>query len=213
MTAYDFDPFGGEDSAPTAEHAPAPGEEAVTTHYGSADEFVRKQLISTYRRRVIAYGSGGGMRWKAAWWESKEAVQRIEALWRAWEAARRDETDGPSTWWVNHCDPHMNVLLSMDGPFADSRRERRRRSAALHAAAGRHVRGRQPTPALHRSGGGAGGDGLSPRQQRRGASDWMLPFFAWRASACETAAAHSTEPAQGTQSTVGQTSDNLPYVS
>ena len=123
MTADDFDPFGGEDSAPAAEHAPAQDEEAVTTHYGSADEFVRKQLISTYRRRVIAYGSGVGMRWKAAWWESKEAVQRIEALWRAWEAARQDEKDGPSTWWVNHCDPHMNVLLSMDGPFADSRDE------------------------------------------------------------------------------------------
>ncbi|WP_216848430.1 MULTISPECIES: DUF4913 domain-containing protein [unclassified Rathayibacter] len=72
-------------------------EEEPTTFYGSADEFVRKQLIGSYRRRIIRHGSGGGLRWKAAWWESKEAQQRIEALWRAWEAARADSKAGMST--------------------------------------------------------------------------------------------------------------------
>ena len=118
------DIYGGVDD--TAPDAPTLAEkDEPTTYYGSADEFVRKQLIGTYRRRVIRQGSGGGLRWKAAWWESKEAQQRIEALWRAWEAARADEKAGMSTWWINHCDPHMAVLLSQDGPFADSTDENR----------------------------------------------------------------------------------------
>lgn len=155
MTAESFDPFGGEDSAPAAEHAPAQDEEAVTTHYGSADEFVRKQLISTYRRRVIAYGSGGGMRWKAAWWESKEAVQRIEALWRAWEGVggRATRRDGRAEHLVDQPLRPAHERAPVDGGAVRglSRRERRRGSAALHAATGRHVRGRQPAPALHRA--------------------------------------------------------------
>ncbi|RFA17742.1 DUF4913 domain-containing protein [Subtercola boreus] len=130
MTSSD-DPFGADEPeaqptrpAPHEGDQPA-GEPVVTTHFGSADEFVRKQLIGTYRRRVIAQGSGAGFRWKAAWWESKEAQQRIEALWRAWEAARADEKAGMSAWWIEHCDPHMSVLLSPEGPFADSTDENR----------------------------------------------------------------------------------------
>ena len=30
-----------------------------------------------------------------------------------------------SAWWINHCDPHVTVLLSPDGPFADSSDENR----------------------------------------------------------------------------------------
>ncbi|WP_216364044.1 DUF4913 domain-containing protein, partial [Subtercola boreus] len=123
---------GAEEQRPAVTPAPAVAsqpdkkqEAAVTTHFGSADEFVRKQLIGSYRRRVIAHGSGGGMRWKAAWWDSEEAQQRMEALWRSWEAARQDEKAGMSSWWINHCDPHMKALLSPEGPFADSKDENR----------------------------------------------------------------------------------------
>ncbi|KQQ00534.1 hypothetical protein ASG06_14335 [Rathayibacter sp. Leaf185] len=83
MTGYDDDPFGADEPATAAVSADVdPGEEP-TTRFGSADEFVRKQLIGTYQRRVMAQGSGGGLRWKAAWWESQDAQRRIEALWRA----------------------------------------------------------------------------------------------------------------------------------
>ncbi|RFA06760.1 hypothetical protein B7R21_18455 [Subtercola boreus] len=130
MTNTNTSPFGDDEdtetpSAPVAATPEKKTDEAVTTHFGSADEFVRKQLITTYRRRVIAQGTGGGMRWKAAWWSSKEAQQRIEALWRAWEAARQDEKAGMSLWWISHCDPHMTILLSPEGPFADSTDENR----------------------------------------------------------------------------------------
>jgi len=126
MSSYDDDdPFGADEPATAAVSIDVEAQEEPTTHFGSADEFVRKQLIGTYRRRVMAQGSGAGLRWKAAWWESKEAQQRIEALWRAWEAARADPKAGMSAWWINHCDPHMSVLLSPDGPFADSTDENR----------------------------------------------------------------------------------------
>ncbi|MCJ1697872.1 DUF4913 domain-containing protein [Rathayibacter caricis] len=84
--------------------------------YGSADEWMRKYWRYTYRRRVSAKGQGTG-RWRADWWSVDEAVQRVEALWRSWEASRLDAGLGMSTWWINHAEPHMSALLSLDGPF------------------------------------------------------------------------------------------------
>jgi hypothetical protein len=87
--------------------------------YGSVDEWLRKYWRYTYRRRVSGKGSGTG-RWKAVWWTTDEAVQRLEALWRSWEASRLDAGLGMSTWWINHAEPHMTALLSPDGPFTGS---------------------------------------------------------------------------------------------
>lgn len=89
------------------------------TYYGSVDEWLRKYWRYSYRRRVSAKGTGTG-RWRADWWNVDEAVQRLEALWRSWEVARLDPGTGISTWWINHAEPHMTVLLSTDGPFAGS---------------------------------------------------------------------------------------------
>lgn len=38
-------------------------------------------------------------------------------LWRTWEDLRRDGQTGMSSWWRDHADHHMQILLSMDGPF------------------------------------------------------------------------------------------------
>lgn len=92
---------------------------APTLVYGSADEWLRKYWRYTYRRRVSAKGQGTG-RWRADWWTVDEAVQRIEALWRGWEASRLDAGLGTSAWWINHAEPHMGALLATDGPFAGS---------------------------------------------------------------------------------------------
>lgn len=90
--------------------------------YGSADEWMRKYWRYTYRRRVSARGNGTG-RWRADWWTVDEAVQRIEALWRSWEASRLDAGLGISAWWINHAEPHMRALLAADGPFAGTSNE------------------------------------------------------------------------------------------
>jgi hypothetical protein len=71
---------------------------------------------------VSGKGSGTG-RWNARWWDNDEALQRLTALWRGWEAARQDPALGTSAWWINHADPHTSVLLSLDGPFAGSQDE------------------------------------------------------------------------------------------
>ena len=94
-------------------------EEVPELVFASVDEWLRRHWRFTYRRRVSAKGDGTG-RWRARYWEHDEALQRLEALWRGWEASRQDPGLGTSAWWVNHADPHMSVLLSLSGPFAGS---------------------------------------------------------------------------------------------
>jgi len=94
-------------------------EEAPGLMYGSVDEFVREYLRHMYTRPV-----GGGnarYRWAADWWRHPEAVARLEGLWRSWEHLRQDPAIGASTWWRDHADHHMTILLSPDGPFARSK--------------------------------------------------------------------------------------------
>lgn len=86
--------------------------------FGSVDEFVREKLRYVYVRRV---GPSGSHRWAAEWWKYPEAISRLDALWRAWEALRLEPTFGMSVWWRDHADHHMAVLLSPEGPFADAR--------------------------------------------------------------------------------------------
>ena len=93
-------------------------EKEPTLFYGSADEFVRERLRYMYARRV---GPGNAsFRWAARWWDYPEALARIDALWRAWEHLRLDGATGSSTWWIEHADHHMPILMSPEGPFAKS---------------------------------------------------------------------------------------------
>ena len=98
----------------------AVGTEAVeeappTLYFGSVDEFVREYLIHHYKRPVS--DRGGSAVWAPDWWRYEEAIDRLEALWRAWEFLRLDPATGMSVWWRDHADHHMAVLLSPDGPF------------------------------------------------------------------------------------------------
>ena len=71
-----------------------------------------------YARRV---GPGNAsFRWAARWWDYPEALARVDALWRAWEHLRLDGATGSSTWWIEHADHHMPILMSPEGPFAKS---------------------------------------------------------------------------------------------
>jgi hypothetical protein len=96
------------------EIVPAPHESAPAPVYGSVDEFVREYLRLVYRRRI----DGRHRCWAGRWWAYDEAVQRLEALWQAWEHLRGDPTTGLSVWWRDHADYHMGVLMDPDGPFA-----------------------------------------------------------------------------------------------
>jgi hypothetical protein len=80
--------------------------------YPDVEGWVAKHLLPTYLRQ------SGPRTWCAQWWRHPEAVERLEALWRAWEALRLDPTTGISVWWRDHADHHLPILLSTDGPFA-----------------------------------------------------------------------------------------------
>ncbi len=85
----------------------------VRLHFGSVDEFVRDYLRLVYRRRI----DGRTRCWAGRWWLYDEAVVRLDALWRSWESLRLDSSTGMSTWWRDHADYHMPILMSPDGPF------------------------------------------------------------------------------------------------
>lgn len=89
-----------------------------TTYFNSLDQFVRDFVCPVFRRNVGEPGRAEH-RWSAQWWKSSEAIIRLEAIWRTFEQARQDPT-GMSAWLRDHADYHLNVLMSPNGPFANS---------------------------------------------------------------------------------------------
>ena len=89
----------------------------VTTVFATVGEFVGEHLAVLYARPV---GPQAPYRWSPRWWENAEAISRLESVWRAWEALRQEPAFGMSTWWRDHADYHMGILLSADGPFRTS---------------------------------------------------------------------------------------------
>ncbi len=73
----------------------------------------REFVCHVYRRNV-------GDRPEHRWWESPEAIIRVEAMWRSWEALRLNPATGISDWLRDHADHHMTILLHPTGPFARS---------------------------------------------------------------------------------------------
>lgn len=104
---------------PSAE-AEASAEDAPVLYYGSVDEFVREFVCPIFRRNVGEEGRAD-YRWSARWWESAEAITRLEAMWRAWEHLRMDASTGTSVWLRDHADHHLGVLMSPTGPWALSK--------------------------------------------------------------------------------------------
>ncbi|WP_017972363.1 DUF4913 domain-containing protein [Actinopolyspora halophila] len=82
--------------------------------YPSVEEWVNGWLAPMIRRPL-----GTTAAWCPHWWAHPEAVARLEALWRCWEAARLDGPMAMSTWWLQHADPHLALLTDPDrSPFA-----------------------------------------------------------------------------------------------
>ncbi len=59
-------------------------------------------------------GSTGGAR---QWWEHDEAVSRLKALWHAWEVLRLQPGTGIGTWYREHLDHQLPILMGARGPF------------------------------------------------------------------------------------------------
>lgn len=100
---------------------PEPEQDATPTlYFKNVDEFVREFICPTFRRHVGEEGRAD-LRWRARWWDSAEAIIRLEALWRSWEQLRLDPATGTSVWLRDHADPHLSVLMSPMGPWKTSK--------------------------------------------------------------------------------------------
>lgn len=86
--------------------------------YASVYEFYDGVVKHLLRDRLIGPRH---QRWSAYWWNSPEALLRMDAIWRSYESLKDDPATGLSVWFKDHFDPHMNVLTSDAGPFSDSR--------------------------------------------------------------------------------------------
>ena len=107
------DAFGDEEEQPPAGgHSHAEPEPELV--YSSAVEFFADLLAQSYVREV---NEGAANAWCPEWYKHPEALIRMEAIWRAWEHLRLEPALGVSTWWLNHADPHMRILMDKEGPF------------------------------------------------------------------------------------------------
>lgn len=85
----------------------------------SLEQWVTEILAPTYPRRITTQ-----FRWCAQWWQHTEAIVRLEALWRSWEALRLDPRLGMATWHRDYLDTQLAVLTGPAGPFADCQPDR-----------------------------------------------------------------------------------------
>jgi hypothetical protein len=99
------------------------------TTYRDVRHFVTEYLVVMWARTVR--DTDHGFKWCPHWHEHPAAVERLTALWQAYEALHRDGGTGPSQWWTHHADPHHAALTSPDGPFARCGPGRHQRSPLL----------------------------------------------------------------------------------
>ncbi|MFD3698922.1 DUF4913 domain-containing protein [Streptomyces sp. NPDC058646] len=84
-------------------------------YFADVFDFVTGYLAHTIRRPL----DGTTATWCPRWWEHVEAGARLSALWLAWEHLRHDSGLGMTTWWIQHADPHLRILMDpQQGPFA-----------------------------------------------------------------------------------------------
>ena len=112
-------------STTEAEEEKGPPEPA----YPNSATWVARWLCPNLEREIKR-----SFEWCPQWWDHPEAVQRLEALWRAWEILRLNGGTGMSTWWVDHADHHLALLCNPDiGPFGHCHTTHGRDVAPLRA--------------------------------------------------------------------------------
>lgn len=83
--------------------------------YANLLEFVETELGPMYQRPID--DDGRNLTWCPKWWRHREAMLRLDVLWRAFEHLRHDGKTGLSEWLRDHVDHHMPILLDTNGPL------------------------------------------------------------------------------------------------
>jgi hypothetical protein len=86
--------------------------EAAEPVYTAVEDWVTDYFLPMFRRTL-----GGEYRWCGHWWRHGEAVSRLTALWHAWEVLRLQPGTGIATWYRDHLDHQLPILMGARGPF------------------------------------------------------------------------------------------------
>lgn len=107
--------FAGLDTAPAVPPAGDPVTPTAEWIYDSLVGWLDGFFFPVFERSV----SASKQPWCAEWFQHPEAVQRLNALWRAWEDLRTQPGAEWSTWWTHHLDPHLRALCDVEtGTFS-----------------------------------------------------------------------------------------------
>ncbi|MEP6463018.1 MAG: DUF4913 domain-containing protein [Frankiaceae bacterium] len=98
--------------------------------FDNVEEFVTGMFAPRFARSI-----GGPVKWCPQWWDHPEAVLRLEALWRSWEAHRLDPDRGIAVWLRDFADPQLTALLHDTGTFAACNPDKHSPRAPLPLAA------------------------------------------------------------------------------
>ena len=88
------------------------GAETPEPVYLAVEDWVIDYFLPMFRRTL-----GGEYRWCRQWWRHGEAISRLTALWHAWEVLRLQPGTGISTWYRDHLDHQLPILMGARGPF------------------------------------------------------------------------------------------------
>jgi Domain of unknown function (DUF4913) len=89
-----------------------PGNDGSEPVYYALEDWLTGYFLPMFRRTL-----GGEYRWCHQWWEHGEAISRLTALWHAWEVLRLQPGTGIGTWYRDHLDHQLPILMGPRGPF------------------------------------------------------------------------------------------------
>jgi Domain of unknown function (DUF4913) len=90
----------------------AGGAEVPEPVYNAVEDWVIDYFLPMFRRTL-----GGEYRWCGQWWQHGEAISRLTSLWHAWEVLRLQPGTGIATWYRDHLDHQLPILMGARGPF------------------------------------------------------------------------------------------------
>ena len=80
--------------------------------YTALEDWLTGYFLPMFRRTL-----GGEYRWCHQWWQHGEAISRLTSLWHAWEMLRLQPGTGIATWYRDHLDHQLPILMGARGPF------------------------------------------------------------------------------------------------
>lgn len=100
----------GED--PTDKETAEAGTDVPEPVYTALEDWLAGYFLPMFCRTL-----GGEYRWCHQWWQHGEAISRLTSLWHAWEVLRLQPGTGIATWYRDHLDHQLPILMGARGPF------------------------------------------------------------------------------------------------